>query len=116
MGSVRSREDFEHALIDLIAHRLTSRRRGPGRVAVDAQTPLFDSGLVDSLAILELIAFVERATGRPIPPRQVQMKHFGTIERICTAFWVAESPGPAGASGDVYDERDSYDDTRHVVS
>jgi acyl carrier protein len=90
MVSVRSREDFERALIDLVAHRLTSRRRQPGPVAVDARTPLFESGLVDSLAVLELIAFVERATGRPIPARQVHLKHFGTIDRICTAFWTEE--------------------------
>jgi acyl carrier protein len=82
-----NRAQFERALIDLVAHGLTSRRRRPSEVDVDAQTPLFESGLVDSLAILELIAFVEHATGRPIPARQVHMKHFGTIDRICTTFW-----------------------------
>jgi acyl carrier protein len=93
IGSPRTRADFERALIDLVAHGLTSRRRRPGPVVLDRQTLLFESGLVDSLAILELIAFVERATGRPIPPRQVHMKHFGTIDRICTAFWYEEGQG-----------------------
>jgi acyl carrier protein len=81
-----SRDEFRSTLIDLIAHRLTSRRRrdaGP----VDGDTPLFETGLVDSMAILELIAFVEDATGRAIPARQVHLRHFGTIERICDAFW-----------------------------
>ena len=81
-----SREEFRRALIDLIAHRLTSRRRrdvGP----VDGDTALFETGLVDSMAILELIAFVEEATGRPIAARQVHLKHFGTVDRICDAFW-----------------------------
>jgi acyl carrier protein len=105
MALLRSREDFERALIDLIAHRLTSRRRQPGPVSVNTHTPLFESGLVDSLAILELIAFVERATGRPIPARQVHMKHFGTIDRICTAFW------PVCGDREV-----DHDDTRHLVS
>jgi acyl carrier protein len=54
---------------------------------VDGDTPLFETGLVDSMAILELIAFVENATGRTIAARQVHLKHFGTIERICDAFW-----------------------------
>ena len=83
----RDREQFERALIDLVANGLASRRRRSNAAAVDAHTPLFESGLVDSLAILELIAFVERATGRPIPARQVHIRHFSTIERICTAFW-----------------------------
>ncbi len=82
-----TRAEFQHALIDLIAVGLSSRRRRAMTMAVDEHTPLFESGLVDSLAILELVAFVEAATGRPIPPRQIHIKHFGTIERICAAFW-----------------------------
>jgi acyl carrier protein len=82
-----TRAQFEGALIDLVANGLTSRRKRPDDLLVNAQTPLFESGLVDSLAILELIGFVERVTGRRIPARQVHMKHFGTIDRICAAFW-----------------------------
>lgn len=86
MPQPTSRAEFRRLLIDLIAHRLTSRRRrqvGP----VEGDTPLFESGLVDSMAILELIAFVEEATGRAISARQVHLKHFGTVDRICEAFW-----------------------------
>ena len=92
-----SREEFRRALIDLIAYRLTSRRRrdaGP----VDGDTPLFETGLVDSMAILELIAFVEDATSRPIPARQVHLKHFGTVDRICDAFWVPVAPSFSSAA------------------
>ena len=53
---------------------------------VDADTPLFESGLIDSLAILHLIAFVEHATGRNIPLHQVVMKHFRSVSAICAAF------------------------------
>jgi acyl carrier protein len=83
-----SRDEFRRELIDLVAHRLRSRRRrdiGP----VDGATPLFATGIVDSMAILELIAFVEEAIGRTIPARQVHLKHFGTVDRICEAFWHA---------------------------
>jgi acyl carrier protein len=85
-----TRAEFKQALTELIAFGLSSRRRRPLQTDVDGTTPLFDSGLIDSLAILELIAFVEEATGRSIPARQVQMKHFGTIDRICAAFWPDE--------------------------
>jgi acyl carrier protein len=85
-----TRQEFERALTDLIAHGLTSRRRKAVPSDLNGETPLFQTGLIDSLAILELIAFVEEATGRPIPARQVHMRHFGTIDRICAAFWNEE--------------------------
>lgn len=87
MRKTLTRAGFQRELTALIAFGLSPRRRGMVRVEVDATTPLFETGLVDSMAILELIAFVEQATGRAIPARQVQMKHFGTIDRICAAFW-----------------------------
>jgi acyl carrier protein len=89
-GRPASRSEFERALVELIVIGLSSRRRRPVQIDVDPRTPLFESGLIDSMAILELIAFVEEATGRAIPARQVQMKHFGTIERISAAFWQDE--------------------------
>jgi acyl carrier protein len=82
--------------VELVSFRLSSRRRRDVRVDVRADTPLFESGLVDSLAILELIAFVEEATGRSIPARQVRMQQFGTIDRICAAFWVEEGEAHDG--------------------
>jgi acyl carrier protein len=53
---------------------------------VDEETPLFESGLIDSLAILHLIAYVEHVTGQQIPPRMVVMKHFRTVATICESF------------------------------
>ena len=93
-----SRVEFRSALTDLIARGLSSRRRRSEPVPVDGDTPLFETGLVDSLAILELIAFVEEATGRSIPARQVHLKHFGTIDRICEAFWSGPAPVGTGFS------------------
>jgi acyl carrier protein len=87
-----SRAEFRCALIELVAHRLSSRRRRSEPVRVDGDTPLFETGLVDSMAILELIAFVEEATGQSIPARQVHLKKFGTVDRICDAFWADGDP------------------------
>ena len=86
-GVAASREEFQRELTDLIAFGLSSRRRPSSRVEVNPDTPLFESGLIDSLAILELIAFVEHATGRLIAARQVHLEHFGSINRICESFW-----------------------------
>lgn len=74
-------------LLDFINEVLPRTRRKPRDVpAVDGSTPLFESGLIDSLAIVQVIAFVERATGQGIPPRMVVMKHFRTVDAICETF------------------------------
>jgi len=91
-----SREEFRSALIDLIANGLSARRRGSVTRDIDGDTPLFESGLIDSLAIIDLIAYVEDATGRRIAPRQVHLRYFGTIDRICAAFWPDESEVSGG--------------------
>jgi hypothetical protein len=54
---------------------------------IDVSTPLFETGVIDSLGIIDLLAFVETATGRPIPMRKVDMRFFGTVDRITRAFW-----------------------------
>jgi acyl carrier protein len=53
---------------------------------VDADTPLFEHGLVDSLNILQLIAFVEGKTQRTIADRDVVMSNFRTVRTIATRF------------------------------
>jgi acyl carrier protein len=78
---------FKHELLLFINEVLPKTRSGlRGAVEVMEGTPLFESGLIDSLAIVQLIAFVERTTGREIPARMVVMKHFRTIAAICEAF------------------------------
>jgi putative drug exporter of the RND superfamily len=55
---------------------------------VTAATPLFATGLIDSMAILHLIAFVEDAIGRGILPEEVVMKHFASVGAIAETFWL----------------------------
>ena len=58
--------------------------RAPG---IDADTYLFGDGLIDSLKILQLVAFVERSTGRPVSERDIVMKHFRSVRAIAGHFW-----------------------------
>jgi acyl carrier protein len=86
--------DMADALIGFINDVLPEIHAGVAqRPHVDRHTCLFESGLIDSMGILHLMAFVERTTGRKIPPRMVVMKHFRTVEAICQAF--GRSPGEA---------------------
>jgi acyl carrier protein len=79
---------FGEALIAFILGPL-ARRRGLALKAgaVGLHTPLFSDGLIDSIGILDLIAFVEAATGRVIPTHMVDMKYFRSVHAICEAFW-----------------------------
>ena len=61
-------------------------RRGRTWPSVSADTPLFATGLLDSLSILHLIAVIEEFTGRAVPDRLVVMKHFQTVEAMTAAF------------------------------
>ena len=64
------------------------------RVLIDPDTPLFEGGLINSLRVLEVIAWVERATGRQIPDREMQMDNFATVRRTAVVF------GPSSADAD----------------
>jgi acyl carrier protein len=49
-------------------------------------TPLFEVGWIDSLKILELIAFIELMIGRNIPDEEIVMKNFRTVTVIVQHF------------------------------
>lgn len=57
-----------------------------GKSAVDAETPLFEGGLINSIKILDLIAFVEKSLGVRIPEKLMVMKHFRSPRAITTTF------------------------------
>lgn len=58
----------------------------PKGVDVGADTPLFASRLLDSLRILELIAFTEQFIGRAIPDSHIRMDNFQSVARIAAVF------------------------------
>jgi acyl carrier protein len=61
-------------------------RLAPKDVVVLAHTPLFASGLVSSIKVLDLIAWTERAIGRPIPDTQIRLDNFHSVQRIAEVF------------------------------
>jgi acyl carrier protein len=95
MAPPRTPAAFKDELLHYLREVL-SRGRGQPRestAGLDGSTPLFESGLIDSLTIVQLIAFVERTIGRSVPPRMVVMRHFRTVDAICETF----GPGGIGA-------------------
>lgn len=64
----------EKQMIEYIIRRI----RKPG-VKIDESTLLFSSGLVDSLALADLLAKLEDLTHTRIPPGMVQPKDLDTV-------------------------------------
>lgn len=49
---------------------------------LEDSTPLFSSGHIDSISLLELIQFLEAQTGFKIPAGDVNLDNLDSIERI----------------------------------
>ena len=58
----------------------------PSGADVRADTLLFATRLLDSLRVLELIAYTEQAIGDTIPDSQIRMDNFQTVARIASVF------------------------------
>jgi acyl carrier protein len=67
-----------------------NRRFAPA-VEITATTPLFAGGMINSIRVLELIAWTERATGRQIPDAAIRMDNFHSPERIAEVFAAGET-------------------------
>jgi acyl carrier protein len=55
-------------------------------VEIHRDTYLFEEGLVDSLGILQLIAFLELRIGRTIADSEIVMEHFRTVSAMDRRF------------------------------
>ena len=68
-----------------------NRKLAPPGLVIGPATPLFAGRLIDSIRILEIIAWVERAIGRRVADAEIRMDNFQTVERIAAVF----SPEPS---------------------
>jgi acyl carrier protein len=68
-------ESQAQQLIDYILREVIRR---PG-VQITEDTPLVSSGLIDSLALVDILLKLQDVTGRRIPAAKVQAKHMDTV-------------------------------------
>ena len=76
-----ARDRFERAMVAWLNRRFASKG-----IVITPDTPLFARGVIDSLGILELIAWTEVNTGRIVPDDSIRMDNFGTVARIAQTF------------------------------
>jgi acyl carrier protein len=54
---------------------------GEGQLKDD--TPLFESGIIDSMGFIKLLAFLEKNCGASLDMSEITMENFRTINDIC---------------------------------
>lgn len=54
---------------------------------INKDSKLFEDRLIDSLKILNLIAFVEKKLKFKIPDRDIVMENFASVNQISTIFY-----------------------------
>ena len=74
--------DLETRLLRYVNQHLLPEGAEP----VEATTPLFAEGRINSLRLLNLLAFVERAIGREIPEDEIVMERFASVRAIAESF------------------------------
>jgi len=78
-----SHVELERQLLDFVIRMLPE---SDPPLAVHVETALFEEGVIDSLRVLDLIAFIEEATRSRIPDEAVRLANFRSVRAIANAF------------------------------
>lgn len=70
----------EQKIHDFIAQELLNT----AETTIGYDEDLLMTGLVDSLGVMRLVAFVAETSGKEVPPLDVTLENFGTINQIST--------------------------------
>jgi hypothetical protein len=84
------KNDQAQQMIDYIAHQVIRR---PG-IQIAADTPLVSSGLIDSLALVNILAKLEDITHTRIPAGKVQPKDMDTVDLMFATAQRVGRPRP----------------------
>ena len=87
--SVDQVADTSELMRQLMAFISEKMMKGKG-AAINEDTPLISSGLIDSNAMVDLFHELGRIAGKKIPVSKVQAKHFETVRSM---FAMAEKFG-----------------------
>jgi acyl carrier protein len=84
----------ENAIIDFISSELV---RDPALLPLSAETPLLDSGILDSLGLLQLVVFLEERFGITVGEADLLPENFASVRTIC-AYLGSREPGKQSAT------------------
>lgn len=72
---------MESIIIEYISRELVKK---PEVLPLHNDTPLLESGILDSLYLLRLVLFLEEQFGVEVAPEDLVPEHFGNVEVICS--------------------------------
>ena len=70
---------------------ITAELAGDASIALAADDDLLNTGLVNSIAIMRLIAFVEEQFGVAIPPQDMIIDHFISVNALVAYIEAAKA-------------------------
>jgi acyl carrier protein len=76
-----TRPEFEESLKSFVQTLVGDR------VPILRNTRLFENGIIDSMRVLDLIAFVESRLGQRVPDDMITLDHFRSIGAISRSFF-----------------------------
>jgi acyl carrier protein len=85
----------ETIITDYISRELVP---DPALLPLADETPLLDSGILDSLSLLRLVVFLEERFGVTIGDTDLLPENFASVNTIC-AYLRAREPGKEAARG-----------------
>src|SRR5262245_27251101 len=61
------------------------------QVTITSTTHLLESGILDSIGLVDLLTFLEQTTGNQIDLHELEPKDFATLDGLCKAALAANS-------------------------
>jgi len=74
-----STDEAIQAMVDFVSQRFARTR-----IAIDADTPLVSSGLLDSFGMVDVLAQLETVTARRISPGRIVPQNLETVRQMVT--------------------------------
>jgi acyl carrier protein len=75
--------DLKTRLLDFIGHEILMRGE---EEPLSADEELLFSGLLDSIAVMRLVGFIEAELDRRVPAQDVTLAHFSTVSALSDYF------------------------------
>ena len=69
--------NFKPLLVDYINDKILNHRS-----AIDEDQELLVSGILDSLAVMNLVEYIESLTGQKVPPLDITIQNFSSVQAI----------------------------------
>ena len=75
-------QDLESIVLNWLAEH--NRNADFASAKIEPTTNLLEEGILDSLAFIDLLAFLEQQTGQSVDLSELEPEEFSTVQGLCT--------------------------------